>query len=180
VDDQKAVSVVAGPASNGGTCTYLSAGVLRVQRDATNIPAGAKVSDVSGCVAIPEIKTTEVTDVAVEAEFAVTKGCGGLWVRTSNRGYFLAICKDVIRLHQLGDTPPGDNNLLKEFTPKFDPAKVVVGLLVQGPVFTLYVDGQPLRPVSNDAIAKGHVGVGGFPPGDELDVTLSQYRAWAP
>ncbi len=164
--------MVAGEASNGGTCTYLRAGVLQVRRDTT---------DVSGCRMVDYIRQHEIRDAALEAELSVTAGCAGLWSRTGTRGYFLAVCADrTIRMHELGDTPPGERNLLIRFTPTFDPAKVVVGWLVRDTSFTVYVDGKPLRTVTNGDIRSGRVGIGGFAPETALDATFTQFRAWAP
>ena len=69
--------MVEGEATNGGTCTYLSPGTVRVQR---------QQFDVSGCVAEQFVKDIVVADGAVEAELSVTKGCGGMWIRTGTRG----------------------------------------------------------------------------------------------
>jgi hypothetical protein len=172
VDDEQVESVVAGPATNGGTCTYSGDGVVRVQRD---------TADVSGCPTAAFVKAIEVRDVAVETELSIAAGCAGMWVRTGTRGYFLAICRDsTIRLHELGDSPVADGNRLIKFTPAFDPGKVVVGLLVRGSNFTVYVDGKAQQTVSNGDIRSGHIGIGGFAPEQTLDATFTRYRAWAP
>jgi hypothetical protein len=174
VDDEQDASVEPGEASNGGTCTYEGRGRLRVVRNAF---------DVSGCKAVQYIKDITISDVAVEAELAVRRGCAGMWVRTGIRGYFLAICRDgTVRLHELGTTPASDQNMLTKLSPGFDPNQVVVGLVARGSSFTIYVDGRA-QPVANDPdIAAGRVGVGGFAPAPEntLDATIIQYRAWAP
>jgi Hsp70 protein len=172
VDDEQIESVVAGPATNGGTCTYTGAGVVRVRRDA---------ADVSGCPAADFVKAIEVRDVAVEAELSIVAGCAGMWVRTGTRGYLLATCRDgTIRLHELGNTPVADVNRLIGFTPSFDPGHVVVGLLVRGSNFTVYVDGKAQQTVSNDDIRSGRIGIGGFAPEQSVDATFTRYRAWAP
>jgi hypothetical protein len=140
--------------------------------------------DVSGCNAQQYIKDVVVTDVAIEAELSIVKGCAGMWVRTGSRGYFLAVCHDKsLRLHKLGNDPAGEQNLLVKYTPGFDPKKVVVGLLARGTVLTVYVDGQQMKPSASDGdIKSGRVGVGGFAPAPEnsMDATIIQFRAWAP
>jgi hypothetical protein len=172
VDDEQVRSVVPGTATNGGTCTYTGPGAVRVQRDA---------ADVSGCPAADFVKAIEVRDVAVEAELSIAAGCAGMWVRTGTRGYFLAICRDsTIRLHELGDTEVADGNRLIRFAPTFDPANVVVGLLVRDTNFTVYVDGKALQTVSNGDIRSGHIGIGGYAPEQTMDATFTRYRAWAP
>jgi Hsp70 protein len=176
VDDEQVESVVAGPATNGGTCTYTGDGVVRVQRDS---------ADVSGCPTAAFVEAIEVRDVAVEAELSIAAGCAGMWVRTGARGYFLAICRDsTIRLHELGDSAVADGNRLIRFAPAFDPANVVVGLLVRDTNvttnFTVYVDGKALQTVSNGDIRSGHIGIGGYAPEQTLDATFTRYRAWAP
>jgi hypothetical protein len=101
-------------------------------------------------------------------------------VRTGTRGYFLAVCADhYVRLHMLGETPAGNQNLLKQVT-GFDPARVVVGLLARGSTFTIYVDGAPLATLTSADIPSGRLGVGGFAPDRALDATIIQYRAWTP
>jgi len=74
----------------------VSPGVLHVTRDSTNV---------SGCVSAPDVRDNVVRNVAVEATFAVVTGCGGMWVRTGARGYFVAVCADgTVQLHELATT----------------------------------------------------------------------------
>lgn len=172
VDDEQDPWVIAGPATNGGTCDYVRRGVVRVQRSSV---------DVSGCRSIDYIHAVQIRDAAVEGELSITAGCAGIWVRTGTRGYLLAVCRDgTLRLHELGDSPASDANLLKKFTPQFDPARVVVGLLVRDTAFTIYVDGRELQTVTNGDIRSGRVGIGGVAPEGVLDVTITNFRAWAP
>ncbi len=168
-------SVVPGAASNGGTCQYEGPGIVRVQREAF---------DVSGCNTRPYVKAVTVHDGAVEAQFKVLKGCGGMWIRVTNVGYFVAVCADGgVRLHELADDPQGPETLRGTWQPSFDPRKVVVGILAQGSSITVYVDGvaQPPAFVDDTPITEGRVGVGAFAPPEvnAADVTITGFRTWA-
>jgi actin-like ATPase involved in cell morphogenesis len=183
IDDQTRASVAAGPATNGGQCVYTGPGVLHVTRNGF---------DISGCVAAQFVKDLAFADSAVEAQFSVTKGCGGMWLRTGHEGYFLAVCADrTIGLHRLADDPPTTATLIGGPWRAKDPTNVVVGFLAQGvnPVnLSVYVDGAPPETVTQTATATdtplrtGRVGVGAFGPHpvDAADVTITQFRAWAP
>jgi len=173
VDDERAAAVVAGPATNGGECTYSAAGVLAVRRD---------VRGVSGCVGTPEVKAVVVRAVAVEAELAIRSGCAGIWARTGTHGYFLSVCDDgTVSLHLLFRTDPDAETELGRWTPTFDRGRVVAGLLAEGPNLTVYIDGASLGTVSDTAIGSGRVGVGGFAPRENgLDLTFNRLRSWVP
>jgi hypothetical protein len=172
IDDETRASVVAGVATNGGTCQYQRPGVIQVTRD---------TFDVSGCVMTPETKQFVVRDGAIEAEFNVSAGCGGMWMRTGARGYFLAVCADgTVALHVLGDDPPSAATLKRSWPARQAPA--VVGLLARGSELTVYVDGEPLEIVLDESIGSGRLGVGGFAPSpaNKMDATISRFRAWTP
>jgi hypothetical protein len=172
-DDEKRATVAAGPATNGGSCRYVSPGVLHVTRDSTNV---------SGCVSATAIKDKVVSKVAVEATFAVVTGCGGMWVRTGTRGYFVAVCADgTVQLHKLADDPPSDETMIGgPWRPGFDVHKVVVGLIAQDAGLMVVVDGERQPIVLDDSISSGRVGVGGFAPGNAVDTTISRFRVWTP
>jgi len=167
-------SVVPGAAANGGTCEYEGPGILHVQRNAF---------DVSGCQTRPYVKAVTVRDGAVEAEFKVVKGCGGMWIRVSNVGYFVAVCADgTVRLHELANDPADAESLRGMWQPGFDPQKVVVGILAQGATLTIYIDGVGQQAFVDDSpIVSGRIGVGAFAPSDinAADVTINGFRAWA-
>jgi hypothetical protein len=181
VDDESKPSIVPGPATNGGQCSYEPSGAVRVTRDSY---------DVSGCVAAQFVKDMVISDSAVEAAFSARQGCGGMWLRTGHEGYFVAVCADgTVTLYRLGDDPPSDSTRIGGPWKAADPKNVVVAVLATGlnPVrLTVYVDraqetveqssatGTPLR--------TGRVGIGGFAPHpvDAVDVTITQYRVWTP
>src|SRR5262249_6168598 len=118
IDDETRAAVVAGDATNGGQCTYTAPGVLHVVRDSF---------DVSGCVSAQFVKDLVLSDSAAEATFSVTKGCGGMWLRTGREGYFVAVCQDgSVGLHRLGDDPPSTATLIGGPWRGADPSKVVV------------------------------------------------------
>jgi len=171
VDDKTTPFIVPGPATNGGTCTYRSTGVVRVQRDEF---------DVSGCVVTESTRAHQVTDGAVEAHFDVSAGCAGMWMRTGTVGYFVGVCADgSIELHGLANLPPSDETRLRAWR-GYDTTNVVVALLAQGNRLTLIADGTVIGTVSDDGIKRGRVGIGGFAPhpDDELDATITDFRAW--
>jgi Hsp70 protein len=173
VDDEQRASVIAGEATNGGTCTYLSAGTVRVQR---------QQFDVSGCVAQQFVKDTVVSDGAVEAELSVAKGCGGMWIRTGNKGYFIAVCANgTVELHKLAIDAPGTDSRLSQIRPSMNPQRVVLGLLARGSTLTVFVDGREQGAVTDGTIASGRVAIGGFAPhpDDALDATIVRFRAWS-
>lgn len=175
VDDAATVSIVEGDATNGGTCRYEGAGIVHVERPRY---------DVSGCRATQAVKDLVVTDGAIEAEFSVTVGCAGMWMRTGSMGYFVAVCADgAVHLHRLVNDPPADDTRIGgPWRPGFDPKKVVVGLLAQGSELTVYVDGEGQPVVQDGVIKSGRVGMGGFAPHPEnmMDATISRFRAWTP
>ncbi len=173
VDDEQRASVVEGEATNGGNCTYLSPGTVRVQR---------QQFDVSGCVAQQFVKDTVVTDGAVEAELSVTAGCGGMWVRTGTRGYFVAVCANgTVELHKLATDAPGTGSRMSQIRPPMDPKKVVLGLLARGSILTVFVDGREQGALTDRTIPSGRVAIGGFAPRPEnlLDATITRFRAWS-
>lgn len=174
-DDVTSPLVVSGAATNGGTCEYRGTGVVHVTRTSF---------DVSGCTMVPELKSSVVTSVAVEAEFAVTTGCAGMWARTGARGYFLAVCAGGrVELHELADDPPSDTTRIGgPWRPDFNPERVVVGLLAESTSLMVVVDGEPLQIVLDDTIGNGRVGVGGFAPHptDAMDATITGFRVWTP
>jgi len=173
VDDEERASVVAGEATNGGTCTYLSQGTVRVQRQRF---------DVSGCVAQQFVKDTVVQDGAVEAELSVAKGCGGMWIRTGTRGYFIAVCANgTVELHKLATDAPGTGSRMSQIRPPMDPNKVVLGLLARGTTLTVFVDGREQGTLTDSSITAGRVAIGGFAPQPEdvLDATITRFRAWS-
>jgi actin-like ATPase involved in cell morphogenesis len=171
VDDKGTPSVVEGPAVNGGQCTYTEPGVVRVQRNQF---------DVSGCVATDEVKAHIVGDGAVEAHFAIRVGCGGMWIRTGTRGYFIAACANgTVQVHSLANDAPGTQSQLRSWT-GLDTSDIVVGLLAVGSEFTVFADGRVLGTVNDPGIASGRVGMGGFAPRPEerMDATITEFRAW--
>jgi hypothetical protein len=173
VDDEVEASVVPGDATNGGQCTYQRRGVLLVQRN---------VFDVTGCVATQAVKDRPIRDGAVEAQFAVDSGCGGMWIRTGTKGYFVAVCADgKIQLHRLLNRAPdeGDSARLGSWG-GHDTSDIVVGALAVGDQLTVYANGVPLDTVRHSEIASGRVGVGGFAPHpkDEMSATVTNFRAW--
>jgi len=98
-------------------------------------------------------------------------------------GYFLAVCADQsVQLHKLHLTDPDQGTRLAQWNPTFDPAHVVAGLMADGPVMTVYIDGVALTPaVTDGTIGTGRLSVGGFAPdGDGLDATFTRFRAWLP
>jgi hypothetical protein len=181
LDDRARPAVVDGPATNGGQCTYAQAGVLHVTRTAF---------DVSGCVSAQYLKDLVLGDSAVEAQFAVAKGCGGMWLRTGKAGYFVAVCQDGrVELHRLGDDPPSDATRIGGPWHAADPTNVVVGFMAQGfgPVeLTVSVDGDKQTVQDAGALGTplrtGRVGVGGFAPHpvDAVDAIVTRFRAWTP
>jgi hypothetical protein len=175
VDDAALKSIVDGEATNGGTCTYSGPGVVHVRRDQY---------DVSGCKATQAVKDLVVRDGAIEAEFRVAQGCGGMWMRTGTTGYFVAVCADgTVHLHRLVNDPPADDTRLGgPWKPGFDPGNVVVGLLAEGGELTVYVDGEGQQLVRDSVIGSGRVGIGGFAPhpGNAMDATITRFRAWTP
>jgi molecular chaperone DnaK (HSP70) len=183
VDDKATASVIAGPANNGGNCDYTAPGVLHVTRDAY---------DVSGCQTAQAVKDLVVSDAAVEAQFSVTAGCAGMWMRTGSSGYFVMVCADgTVGLHKLVDDPPSSATVLGPIWRGTDPKNMVVGLLARGldPVtLTVYVDGTAQQPVVDATTATGaplrtgHLALGGYAPhpDDRMDATITRYRAWTP
>jgi hypothetical protein len=180
LDDQARAAVVDGPATNGGQCTYTAPGVLHVTRNGF---------DVSGCVSAQYVKDLVLSDSAVEAQFAVAKGCGGMWLRTGREGYFVAVCQDGrVELHRLGNDPPSASTLIGGPWHAADPSNVVVGFMAKGlgPVdLTVYVDGDPMPTVvqtgsNGTPLRTGRVGVGGFAPVDAVDAIITRFRVWTP
>ncbi len=172
VDDEQRGSVVEGEATNGGTCTYLSRGTVRVER---------QKFDVSGCVAEQFVKDVVVADGAVEAEMSVTKGCGGMWIRTGARGYFVSVCANgTVELHKLAADAPGTDSRISQIRPPMDPRRVVLALLARGSTLTVFVDGREQGALTDSSIPSGRVGIGGFAPhpDDVLDATVTRFRAW--
>jgi hypothetical protein len=163
----------AGPATNGGSCTYEAPNALRVTRSGEGV---------SGCPATATVKNLTVASVAIEAQLAVQAGCAGLWARTGNQGYFLMTCADgSVALHLLHLTDPGSATELRRWTPAFNPRDVIVGLLAENDTFTVYVDGvaQP-GVVVDTALPTGRVALGGYaPPGSTLDATITGWKVWA-
>jgi actin-like ATPase involved in cell morphogenesis len=173
VDDKAEASVVPGDATNGGECTYRRPGVLQVQRN---------IFDVTGCVATQAVKDRPIRDGAVEAQFAVDSGCGGMWIRTGTKGYFVAVCADGrIHLHRLLNRAPdeGDSERLGSWD-GHDTSDIVVGALAVGTELTVYANGVPLGTVTHSEIGSGRVGVGGFAPhpADRMSATVTDFRAW--
>jgi hypothetical protein len=173
VDDEQRASVVEGEATNGGTCTYLSPGTVRVQRPRF---------DVSGCVAEKFVKDMVVADGAVEAEMSVAKGCGGMWIRTGTKGYFVSVCANgTVELHKLATDAPGTDSRMSQIRPPMSPQKVVLGLLARGTTLTVFVDGREQGTLTDSSIPTGRVAIGGFAPHpeDALDATITRFRAWS-
>ena len=159
VNDEQRACVVEGEATNGGTCTYLRPGTVRVQR--------ARF-DVSGCVAEKFVKDTVVGDGAVEAEMSVTKGCGGMWIRTGTKGYFISVCANgTVELHKLATDAPGTDSRMSQIRPPMNPQKVVLGLLARGTTLTVFVDGREQGTLTDSSIPTGRVAIGGFAPHPE-------------
>jgi hypothetical protein len=122
-----------------------------------------------------------VADGAIESELSVTKGCGGMWIRTGFRGYFVSVCANgTVELHKLATDAPGTGSRMSQIRPPMDPKKVVLGLLVRGTTLTVYVDGREQGSMTDDTIPNGRVGIGGFAPhpDDALDATITRFRAW--
>jgi hypothetical protein len=157
--------------SSGGTCTYLRPGILSVKRSEIGV---------TGCPRNEPLRSTIMTDSAVEARIRVEVGCAGLWARTGAVGYFVAVCASGdVSLHKLGTTDPAASNRLVGWRPTFDPKDVVVGLLVKGDILTVYVNGEQKRSAEDDSIPSGRVNVGGFAPtSDGIDATISDVRVW--
>ncbi len=173
VDDGDQPTVIPGEATNGGTCVYVAADSVHVVRNRF---------DVSGCVMKPEVKAIVVADGAVEAEMSVTKGCGGMWLRTGAKGYFVAVCADgTVELHRLSADAPGGDTRLTQIHPTLNPKKVVLGLLAEGNLLRVYVDGREQGRMTDDTNKTGHVGIGGFAPhpDDALDATITRFRVWS-
>jgi hypothetical protein len=175
VDDevQAAVDLARAPA-NGGTCRYEAPGVLRIQRDRF---------DVTGCFTTEAVRRIQVGDAAVEAELRLGSGCAVMWLRVTNQGYAVMVCHSgAVELHRLVDEPASPSTRLAIWQPRFDPAKVVVGLLARGDQLAVYVNGVAQATVQDRApIAQGRVGLGAFQPGGvaQTDVTIIRFRAWA-
>jgi len=172
VDDGERPSVVPGTATNGGTCDYVATGSVHVVRNQF---------DVSGCVMTTDVKAIVVADGAVEAEMSVTKGCGGMWLRTGAKGYFVAVCADgTVELHRLSADAPGGDTRMTQIHPALNPKKVVLGLMARGNLLTVYVDGREQGRMTDDTNKNGHVGIGGFAPhpDDRLDATITRFRVW--
>jgi hypothetical protein len=173
IDDAAEKSIVEGQATNGGTCTY----------DGPSVHVERNRYDISGCRATDKVKALVVRDGAIEAEFSVAAGCGGMWMRTGTMGYFVAVCSNgEVQLHRLVNDPPADNTRLGAWRPGFDPKRVVVGLLAQDKYLTIYVDGEGQQVVVDPVIGSGRVGIGGFAPhpADQMDATITRFRAWTP
>jgi hypothetical protein len=163
-------AIMPGDATPKGSCTYSGPGVFRVVRDA---------GDVAACRMRGYVRQIRVRNGAVEAQFALTRGCAALWMRTSNVGYLAMACANgAVELHELGNRPPGPASRRAVWRPAFDPANVVVGLLAQGSRLTVYVDGVKAGTVDDGSIGVGRVGVGGFAPTGGLDATVTDFRAW--
>jgi len=175
VDDAERATVVQGEATNGGACSYTGQGVLHVSRDSYGV---------SGCKMAEFVKGYSILDAAIEAEFGMVKGCGGMWMRTGAVGYFVAVCADgTVTLHRLADDPPSiETQLGPYWRPGFTKERVIVGLLAQGSTLTLYIDGVAQTSVTDDTIPKGRLGVGGFGPhpDDRVDATITRFRVWQP
>jgi hypothetical protein len=172
-DDGDQQTVIPGEATNRGTCVYVGADSVHVVRNEF---------DVSGCVMTTDVKAIIVTDGAVEAEMSVTKGCGGMWIRTGAKGYFVAVCADgTVELHRLSAEAPGGDSRLSRIHPTLNPKKVVLGLMARGSVLTVYVDGREQGKLSDDTNTSGHVGIGGFAPhpDDALDASITRFRVWS-
>src|SRR5690606_21178674 len=115
VDDETTPMFLGGSANPAGECDYLSPGYLEISRDGRGVTA---------CRSGDALKQLAVTDGAVEAELRVREGCGGLWMRTGAKGYFVAACHDgTVNLHRLGDFDPDEQNRLSQWRPAFDPDK---------------------------------------------------------
>jgi len=173
VDDKAEPSVVPGDATNGGECTYERPGVLLVRRD---------VYDVTGCRATQAVRDRPIWDGAIEAQFAVDRGCGGMWIRTGTKGYFVAVCADgTVQLHRLLNRAPdeGDSERLDSWD-GHDTSNIVVGALAVGTQLTVYANGVALGTVTHSEIGSGRVGVGGFAPhpADRMSATVTEFRAW--
>ena len=138
--------------------------------------------DVSGCVAEQFVKDMVVADGAVEAELSVTKGCGGMWIRTGHTGYFIAVCANgTVELHKLATDAPGTDSRISQIRPPMNPKRVVLALVARSGTLTVFVDGREQGAWTDGTIASGRVGIGGFAPHPDnvLDATITQFRAWS-
>jgi len=163
-------SIAPGTATPKGSCTYRGPGVISVARDA---------GDLAACRMRGHARQITVRNGAVEAQFALTRGCGALWMRTGNVGYLAMACADgTVELHELGGHPPGSASRRAAWRRGFDPGNVVLGLLAQGSRLTVFVDGVKAGTVEDTSIASGRLGVGGFAPPGGLDATVTDFRAW--
>ncbi|WP_432829726.1 Hsp70 family protein [Dactylosporangium sp. CA-092794] len=121
-------------------------------------------------------------DGSIEAKVHVTSGCGGLWLRTGDRGYMLGLCADNhARLYKLSNRPPGQENLLKDWL--FKPAgdDTYVAFEIQGADLTVYLNGKQLGPVTDADIRSGKITLGAFTlAGDNTEAVFSQVRVIMP
>jgi actin-like ATPase involved in cell morphogenesis len=163
-------AIVPGEAAPRGTCTYQGPGLFRVARDP---------GDLAACRMRGYVRQIRVRNGAAEAQFALTRGCAALWMRTSSVGYLAMACADgAVELHELGNRAPGPASRRAAWRPGFDPGNVVMGLLAQGARLTVYVNGVKAGTVEDSSIAFGRLGVGGFAPAGGLDATVMDFRAW--
>ena len=112
----------------------------------------------------------------------MTKGCAGLWIRTSNRGYVVNVCANgTVELHLLADDPPSADSRLAHVSPPMNLKQVVLGLMARGSSLTVFVDGQQQANVADATIQTGKVGLGGFglEPDFTVDATITGFRVWS-
>jgi hypothetical protein len=172
IDDRDEPYFQPGTTSTGGDCQRSEAGLVRA-----TTPTGI----VSGCVT----PSQAYTDVAIEVEVTVLRGCAVLWVRTGAVGYLLRLCGTQAILHSLGSAGASDENTVGTWDLPGRPENMVVGMLATGTAtIVVYADGQEIGrfvDTPDKAIPRGKVNVGVFPLSAEgAEATFRNFKAWAP
>jgi hypothetical protein len=138
-------------------------------------------SGLTGCSLKNPMDQRIFTDVAVEALVSVNAGCAGIWARTGNKGYLLAVCHGRVELYRLGNDPPSPSNSLGRWSIAGPRSQAVVGLLASGTTLRAYFDGALLGSVTDDQIGFGKVNAGAITGEEETaDVVIEDFWVFAP
>jgi len=169
IDDNEQPYFRDGSTSTGGECV----------REGNLLRARTPHGIVSGCVT----PNDAYTDVAVEVELTVLRGCGVVWVRTGNRGYLLRVCEGGAFLHRLVSEGASPQNTVGDWDLPRQPEGLVVGVSAIGTTITVYADGVQIGQFIDDAasaIPRGKVNVGVFPEDPNgAEATYAGFKAWS-
>jgi len=172
-------------------------GTLVVLEKAPKIDLGNQCLSTNGNVHLIEPKQNSTsycwggdsyTNFAYDIEMTITKGdCGGLIFREdgteSRKEYAFDVCTNgyyEVDLDQgaaqqfknlgSGQTTPGLNKGLNQMN--------LIGVVAQGPNFSLYVNKQLVTKFTDSTYGSGQLGVNAWNIGNDTDVTFANQRVW--